>query len=124
MVRKRSRKAAHAIEAKRGDHFVREFLGADVGEAQRRIPLLERVADRLHQMGLAQPHSTVEEKRVIGLRGLLGDGLSGGMCELIRAANDETFKSVARIQLMADRIEIEARLGRRNASVASCSEHR
>ena len=84
MVRKRSRKAAHAIEAQRGNHFVREFLGADVSKPYRRIALLDRVADRLHQVRLAQSHPTVQKQRVIGLRGLFGHRLGGGVRKLVR----------------------------------------
>ena len=38
----------HALEADGSDHFIGEFFGADVGEAQRGIAALERVADGLH----------------------------------------------------------------------------
>src|SRR5271154_4157210 len=68
---------AHAIEAQRGNHFIREFLGAHVCKPQRWISLLERVADGLHQVRLAEPHSTIKEKWVIGLGGLVGNSLSG-----------------------------------------------
>ena len=101
----------HALEADRGNHFVGEFFGADVGEAQRRIAALERVADGLHQMRLAEAHSAIEEKRVVGFRGLLGDGDGGGVSELVRCADDKRVEGVARIELMARGIEIELGLG-------------
>ena len=99
--------AGHAIEANRGDHFVGEFLRADVGKAQRRIAALERVADRLHQVRLAESHSAVEEQRVVGFRGLLGHGHGGGVRKLVRRADDERVKRVARIELGIRGIEIE-----------------
>ena len=119
MVRKRSRKSGHALEADRGDHFVGEFLGADVGEPQRRVALLEVVADRLHQVRLAQAHSAVEEQRVVGFRRLLGHGLRGGVRELVRGADDKRVEGIARVQLVVRRIEIEPRLWRRGSGRSS-----
>ena len=102
-MRKRSRKRGHALEADGGDHFVGEFFGADVGEAQRGIAPLERVADGLHQVRLAESHTTVEEERVVGFGGLLGDGDGRGVRELVRGADDERVERVARVQLVVGR---------------------
>src|SRR3984885_13778668 len=51
----------HALEADGGNHFVGKFFGADVGKAHCRVSALERVADGLHQVRLAQPHTAVKE---------------------------------------------------------------
>ena len=82
-------KADHAVKAQRIDHFVGEFFGADIREPRRRIALLDQVADRLHQVRLAHSHSAIEKQRVVGLGGLLGDGLGRRVRELIRRANDK-----------------------------------
>ncbi len=69
----------HAIEAQGIEHFVGEFLRADVGEPRRGIPLLDQVADRLHQVRLAHAHAAIEKQRIVSLGGLLGDCLRGGV---------------------------------------------
>ena len=61
-------------------------------------------------MRLAQAHAAIEEKRVVGFRGLLGDGERGGVRELVRRADDERVEGVARIQLVIDGVEIQPRL--------------
>ena len=58
-------KCGHALETNRGDHFVGKFFRADVGETERRIATLERVADRLHQVRLAKSDSAIQKQRVI-----------------------------------------------------------
>ena len=102
----------HALEADGGDHFIGEFLGADVGEAQRGIAALERVADGLHQVRLAESHAAVQEQRIVGFRWLLGDGDGRGVGELVRRADNEFVEGVARVQLARGRIEIELLLRR------------
>ena len=62
-----------AVEADRVDHLVDEAFGGDVEDVE---PLLARqdvVADRMHEVGLAETHAAVDEERVVGLRGDLGD---------------------------------------------------
>ena len=66
--------SGHALEADRGDHFVGEFLRADVSEPQRGIASLEGVADRLHQVSLAETHTAIEKERIVGFGRLLRDG--------------------------------------------------
>src|SRR5271168_2731003 len=64
-------KGRHALEADGGNHFVGKFFSTDVSEPQRRISALERVADSLHQVRLAESYSAVEEKRIVRFRRLL-----------------------------------------------------
>src|SRR5271155_498997 len=97
----------HALEANGGNHFVGKFFGADVGEAHGRVSALERVADGLHQVRLAQSHTAVEEKRIVGLRGLLSDSQGRGVRELVGSADDERIKGVARVQLIGHRVKIQ-----------------
>jgi hypothetical protein len=41
-----------------------------------RLAALHLVADGMHQVGLAHADAAVEEERVVGLGGALGDGLA------------------------------------------------
>ena len=56
------------------------------------------VADGVQQVGLAEPDRTVEEERVVAVRGALGDGARGGVGELVRAADDEGVEGVLRVE--------------------------
>ncbi len=106
----------HPLEADRSDHLVRiEFLGADVRGSNRKrwIAALEHVADRLHQVRLAQPHTAVQEERVVGLGRLLGDRHGRCMRELVRSSDNKFIEGIARIELMVRGIEIQLRLWRR-----------
>ena len=76
----------------------------------RGIAFLDQVPDGLHQVRLAHAHTAIQKQRVVGLGRLLGDGLGRGVRELVRCAHDKRIKRVARIELMIDRIEIQARL--------------
>ena len=73
---------------------------------------LQRVADGLHQMRLAESHPAVQEQRIVGFRGLLGDGQGRGVRELIRGADDKRVEGVARVELISRRIEIQLGLRR------------
>ena len=84
----------HPVVANGIDHLVHEPLGRDVGQFQRLEVIEHIVPDRVHQVRLAEPHPTVNEQRIVGARGGLGDGAAGGMRELVRAANDEGVEGV------------------------------
>ena len=71
------------------------------------IAALQRVADGLHQMRLAQAHSAVEKERVVGFGRLLGDRSGRGVRELVGSADDERVERVARVELVVGGIEIE-----------------
>ena len=58
-------KTRHAVETHRGDHFIRKFFRAHVGEPQSWVSQLQFVPDRLHQVRLAQSHSAVKKQRVV-----------------------------------------------------------
>ena len=63
--------------------LVREFLSRKVGHASSGIGLEYRMTDGMHQVGLAEPGITVEEKRIVGLSGGLRDGEGGGVGHLV-----------------------------------------
>jgi hypothetical protein len=52
------------------------------------------VADRLQEVGLAEPGRAVEKERIVGLAGLFGDGERGGVGEVIGGADDELLEGV------------------------------
>ena len=63
----------------RVDEVVHEGLGGDVEDLAYREVLLHVVADRVEQVGLAEPGVAVDEQRVVRAPGCLGDGLGGGV---------------------------------------------
>ena len=64
-------------------------------------PVVERlrvVADGMQQVRLAQAGVAVDEQRVVGLGGRLGDRDGGGVREPVAAADDEGLERVLRVQ--------------------------
>lgn len=73
-----------------GDHLVHELLGGDIGHLGRSaVALADGVSDGLHEVRLAQPHASVQEERVVGLAGSVGDGAAGGVGEPTAVAHHE-----------------------------------
>ena len=71
------------------------------------------MADGLHQVGLAEPGGAVDEERVVGLAGRLGDGVRGGGGELVRLADDEGVEGVALVERLGRGIGHSRRAGQR-----------
>ena len=90
--------AEHPLVLHRVDHLVHEALGRDVGQLQPGHAVEQVLADRVHQVRLAESHAAVEEQRVVGAGGRLGDRDRGGVRELVRRADDERRERVARVQ--------------------------
>ncbi len=102
--------AGHLVVAQRVDHLVGELLAGDVADGRLRLPHLDFVPDRLHQMSLAHADTAIEEKRVIGLGWALRHRLAGGVGELIATTDHERVKGVTRIEL-GRAVPVEAGLG-------------
>ena len=85
-----------------------------------RLAALHLVADGVHQVGLAHAHAAVEEERIVGLGGALGDGQRGGAGKLVAVADDEGVEGVARVELRRGG-PVEARLLR---ACAPCARRR
>jgi hypothetical protein len=62
-----------AIEPDGVDHLVEEAIRGDVGQLEMAIAGLDVVADRVHEVRFSETDAAVDEKRVVGLRGDLGD---------------------------------------------------
>ena len=91
--------------AERGDaagleglnEIVGESLGGDVGDASLRIAGVDRVGDRVHQVGLTETGRTVDEERVIVVARFLGDSERSAVGHLVFRTNDEIIKRVVRL---------------------------
>ena len=90
--------ARHVLRAHRVDELVHHRLGRDVANALAREELADVVADRVQQVGLAQPGRAVDEQRVVGPGRALGDRQRGRVREAVRGADDELVEGVAGIQ--------------------------
>ena len=82
------------------------------------------VADRVHQVGLAEADPAVQEERVVGVAGSLGDRQAGGVGEPVGRPDDEVGERVARVEVRraalaadAGRLEADLLAGRAAAGV-------
>ncbi len=87
--------------AERGDEVVRERLGGRVADGGAAAEREHVVADRVQQVRLAEPGRRVEEERVVGLSGELGDRKRGAMREAVSGADDELVEAVAGVERAA-----------------------
>ena len=92
-----------AIEADGVDHLVDEAIGRDVEDVEALLAGQDVVADGVHQVRLAESDAAVDEERVVGLRGDLGDGAGGGVGELVRGADDEALEGVLGVEVARSR---------------------
>ena len=99
-----------AVLPQGGDEVVGEMLGAGVEVAPALVGY--GVADCVQQMGLAEAHACVDEERVVGCAGLVGDGDSGGVGEAVGLADDERRERVAGVQGRAGAAHPRVRRGR------------
>src|SRR6185437_837880 len=105
------------------DELVGELLGAHEQHACAWCPIHDLVRDRLHEVRLAEPGVTVNEEGVVDLARRGGNGLCGRRGKLVRLADDEILKRVARAELRCawsgvDATAARARFGRwRNEEV-------
>ena len=84
-----------AIEAHGVDHLVHETLGRDVGQHEPGMMLHDVVADRVHQVRLAEADAAVNEQRVIRARRRFRNRAARGMRKLVRRSDDERVEGVA-----------------------------
>ena len=83
----------------RGDELVGELLGGRVDDLLARELGDHLVADRVHQVGLAEADPAVQEQRVVGVAGALGDRQAGGMGQAVGRADDEVGEGVAGVEV-------------------------
>ena len=83
----------------RGDELVRELLGRRVDDALARELGDDLVADRVHQVGLAEAHAAVQEQRVVGVARALRDRQARRVGEAVGRADDEVRERVAGVDV-------------------------
>ena len=83
------------------DQVLHELVRRDVADDCSRFTLLDGVAHRLHQVGLAQAHAAVNEERVVGTAGAVGHLQGGGPGQVVGLAVHEGRKGQPRIQARA-----------------------
>ena len=82
----------------RVDELVDENLARKVHDLRAFLLRPNVLADRLHQMRLAESDAAINEKRVVGFGRRLRHGEAGGMRDLVVRPDDERLESVARIE--------------------------
>ena len=87
-----------AVEADGVDHLVDEAVRGDVDEDEPLLPGLDVVADRVHEVGLAEAHPAVDEERVVGLARDLRDRAGRRVRKLVGGADHEAVEGVLRIE--------------------------
>ena len=88
--------ALDALVAERVDEVVHERLARHVARRRALRVLAHVLADRLQEMGLAEPGAAVDEERVVRLGRRLGDGERRGVGEAVRRADHEEVEGVLR----------------------------
>ena len=79
------------------NQVIHKFFSRDVQNLKVLAVIESKMTDGIHKMGLAQPGSAVDVKRIIGKSRLLGDGDGCGMGKLITRTNDKVFESIIRV---------------------------
>ncbi len=92
--------------AERGDEVVGERLGGRVADGGAAAEGEHVVADRVQEVGLAEPRRGVEEERVVGLARKLGDGEGGRVGEAVAVADDELLEAVAGVERNSVRLDL------------------
>src|SRR5258708_1058578 len=80
--------------------LIREPLAGEVHDFEVLLPVCYLLTNRLHQVRLAETHSSIYEQRIVSLRGGLGDRQRGRMRKLVVRANHKRIKRIARIHPM------------------------
>ena len=80
------------------NEVVGQLFTGDVAHAHIGLQLLGIVADGVQQVGFAEARFAPNEQRIIGASWGFGDGATGGVRELVGAADDEAFEGVLLVQ--------------------------
>ena len=80
---------AHARGGDRADDLVRELLRREIDDPLARETVVDLVPDRVHQVGLAQAHTSIQEERVVAVARSLGHRLRRRVGELRVVTDDE-----------------------------------
>src|SRR5439155_12454912 len=94
-------KRVRAAASHRLDELARELFHGDVADREPLAVELHVVADRMKEVGLAEPGPAVDEERVVGLAGLLRHGEGGPVSEAVSVADDELPERIAWVEVLA-----------------------
>jgi hypothetical protein len=83
-------------------HVADEALGVNVRDARALVAAADHVADRVHQMRLAQADAAVDEQRVVSTARILGDLHGRGARQLVALALDEAREGEVGVQPAAE----------------------
>ena len=109
----------HILLADGADKFIGKVRARDIENALFRIVGEDLVADRVHEMRLAEPHAAVDEERVVrGEPRRVCNGLCHGVGELVRATRDERLEGILRVERRRVVRCRRVRLGRRERKTA------
>ena len=89
--------ALDALVAEAVDEVVHERLRRDVAARQPAAVIGDEVRDRVQEMGLSEAGVPVDEERVVGLGGRLGDGERRRVGEAVGRADHERVERVFRV---------------------------
>ena len=81
------------------NQFSGEPFGCDVFDFLFRRTTGYFIADRLEKMCFSEPDSPIDEEWVIDSPEILGNGITGGFCELVVFSYDEIIKKIPLIQI-------------------------
>ena len=77
------------------DEFIDEILGRDIADPHPRMLAQHVMTYCLDKMCLSQAGASIDEKRIVGLPGHLGDGKGGRLGEPVAVSYDEFIESVS-----------------------------
>src|SRR5215469_5922217 len=90
----------HLVAAQGADELVHEDLGRHEQDLARPIAgAVDMMPDRVDQVGLAQPHSAINKKRVVFFTWLIRDRQRCRMSELIGGPDHKLGEGVTRVEL-------------------------
>ena len=102
--------ALERLTVERRDEAVRERLDGRVADGRCGLEGRDVVRDRVQQVGLPESWRRVQEQRVVGLTGRLGDGQRGGVRQAVAVADDELVEGVARVEVVRGPAAVAASL--------------
>ena len=86
----------HLLSTDAIDELVDELLGCHVRDLATRVRFNHAVADRVQEMGLAEPGAAIDIERVVGFARPICNRLSGGRRKLVGGTLDKTLENEAR----------------------------
>ena len=80
------------------DELIGKLLGGDVDHLAAVVHMTDVMANSLHEMGLAEPDTTVDEERIVRASERLRNGKARGLTEMVAIADDKGVEGVVGVQ--------------------------